>query len=357
MKAVLFFLFLTTAASAQHHKYILTPGSYYNPVQPLSGDTVYLSKGQYGYVSWGKISGDSLHPIYLTGDSVSMFNGFAFNDCNWWHISKGITVQNNPNTVGVNIDGKSGHFEIDHINFRYIYSAVWFKQEPTLTTDTSRWSTLVLDGLYWHDCTVFRTYFEGGYLGSTDQKFDRRCLAFDGNYYYPKPARVANIKIVNVTFDSTERTGLQVSGGTNVLVDRCTFNVCGLSKESNQGACLRYGLNTQKTTTTRCRFSHSWLYAFQSMASDTVKFANNQIDSATVIGKTINPQPMAAVEFDGFIYPTTLIIKNNTIGYSNNGVGTVVTASKEFLTAAGNIFSNNTGSFQNNSGVIFKTAQ
>lgn len=342
-----------------YHRFDISPGSYSNPVSPQPGDTINLLPGNYGYITFSNIYGTPSNKIIITcSGSVTMSNGFAFYDSRHIRISgkNMLWIKDNPNTVAINIEGKSSDFEIDHIKARNVYSLCWFKTEPTLYKDTSYWSTMIMDSLYMHDDSVWNSNFESLYIGSTDQNADRKCLANDGNYYYPYPASVRNIRLVNLFVDSSKRTGGQISGlllGKNVI-HNCTFLYSGTNKESNQGAAFRIGGRSVNITVDSCTFINSWLYAFQSQATGKVLFRWNNVDNATKLD-VVNPQQMAAVEFDNYGM-TTYRIRENNIGFSNNNVSVVVYGTPQTV-STNSLYYNNitTGTFQNKTSVNFKT--
>lgn len=355
MKTIL--LLLISISCFSQRKYI--PQGSSSSFRLNAGDTGVLH-GNYGYQSFSQMYGDSLHHIVFTWDTATMKNGFEFHDCKWIDIVGKLgnfTINPhvaNSGNVAINIEGKSGHFQISGVITDSCYSSIWFKTEPTLHIDTSYWSTLVMDGIWISDCVFRHSGFESIYIGSTDQKADRKSLAFDGFYYFPYPSKVANVQLDRITVDSSIRTGAQVSGliKSNSYMRNCTFSFCGLSYESNHGACFRLGGRSEDFTVSNCSFSNSWLYAVQFQGSGLIKFTKNTVSNATRLGDVINPQKMASVEFDAY-GQTTYIIKNNITGYSNNMIGYVINALPNLLTKTGNVFLNNTGIFQNFSDVKF----
>jgi hypothetical protein len=353
----------TTTQTTTYKRYDIEPNSgVYNPVHPAPGDTVYLKKGQYDWISWGNISGDSAHSIILMGDSAVMSSGFEFNDCRYWHIAGGITITSPkpvPYNVAFKIRGKSGGFEIENVDFENVYSAIWFKLECNEYKDTSYWSW-IMDGLYVHDCNVRHCHFEGFYIGSTDQSCKRPAVASDGKTYYPCPPKVRNIRLKNIYMDSCWRTGIQVSGldSSDSWIRYCTIRNSGMGHESDQGASFRLGGRSAYFNISNCTFSNSWLYAVQSQGSGLIKFVNNRVDSATHCGSN-NPQGMACVQFDNATYPTTLKIKDNIIGWSNTNVAVVIYANKPAQFTADNVYSGNItkGTFVNNTDAVFNAGQ
>lgn len=333
------------------------PGGYWVTNSNLKdGDTAYLLKGNYTY-----ISGENLNNVTFLGEpGVVLSAGFNFTNSSNLKFDGGTKTRNiqikGAGGVALSFKGKCNNIKINGVDIDGAYSYLWYKTEiDDFGADTSYWH-IKMNGLYVTNCTWTGAKFDGVYVGSTNQQANRK-IVINGKTYYPLPADVANIRFTNVYITGSYRTGMQISGctsGTN-WVKNCSIINVGTNMESDHGAALRLGGRTKNFTVDKCIFKNTWLYAFHSQASGNLVFSNNTVDSATAVAGKINPQPMAAVEFDTYNKPTFIKIYKNTIDYSNNNVPVVIYGSDKTLSDTGNVYAENTtkGSWQNKTGIKF----
>ena len=83
---------------------------------------------------------------------------------------------------------------------------------------------------------------EGMYLGSTDPNGTRQ-VSCDGANITPKPLRLGNIKVYRNIIDSTNRSGIQLSCGSEMLNEIFYNKVtnCGFEFSPNQGNGISLG--------------------------------------------------------------------------------------------------------------------
>lgn len=304
------------------HWKVVPPGGYWN-YPCTAGDTLYLD-GHYTYMSFGKVSGAKDKPIVIMGSgNVIMSNGFNFSDCNYFHITGKINIENAPGTA-LSISGKSNHFEIDGVNIDTAFYFLWFKTEPAdHPCDSSYWHSLNMDDLYVHDCNFNYCNQDGCYISSTDQNADRS-VNCNGKIYYPLPATVSNIRFERVRMTNAQRTFLQISGCSgNNYIKNCYFNNAGFEMNPYQGAGIALGGNDiGKFEIAYDTIINTYLNNFYSYASGTVNFHNNLLDSADVVSGKINAKENASVLLSA--KNATYNFYENQIGWSNNNVQLVV---------------------------------
>lgn len=350
----------------------MIPGGKWFEGNYKPGDVLHFPAGKYTYFSGANTNGTADNPITcLFDEGVEFSNGFNLTDCSFWKfdggVNKNLVIKNAPG-VALSFKGKCNGIQISGVAVDGAYSFLWFKTEVADFTDWDHWQknddgtispSFQMNGLTLTNFKFSNGKFDGCYIGSTGQNADR-AVVIDGITYHPLPAKVLNIKISNGVIDGAARTGMQVSGlvsGDNFL-KHVEIKNCGQSLEQYQGACFLIGGNSPGgMVIDNCLFDGSNLYAVRTDGGGVIQFTNNVVNNATVVNGKENDQPMAAVQFDGSDEePTTLKIENNDVCASNNNVSIVVYGSSKSITADSTFLNNSLdGSFQNFSGVVFKT--
>lgn len=335
-----------------------------------AGDILNFEGGNYTYFVLNGY-GTKDDPIQLNFKSPATFkNGFDIANAGGLIMDGGVNKNlliKGATGVPLSFKGKCRDIEIKGIAIDGAYSWLWFKTEVGEYTSWDYWnknpdgtisSNFLMSGLKLSNFDFKNANFDGCYIGSTGQQADRAVI-IEGKTYYPLPAKVANIQIENGTMDGVARTGMQISGllsGTN-YVKNVTIKNCGKSLENYQGACFLIGGNSPADIEIDGNtFDGSNLYAVRTDGGGVIKFTNNIVANSNKVNGQVRPTKMAAVQFDGMAPQTKLIITGNTVDASNNGVSIVVYGDKNTVSAE-SIFANNklAGSFQNFSGVTFKT--
>lgn len=347
------------------HWKIIPSGSYWN-YPFVKGDTLVLN-GTYGYIGF-----DHKDSGIITWVNATMTNGFAFKDCKNWHLFGklgGLQINShnaNPTNTAIDIEGKSGGFEIGGVDIDSAAYFIKFKTDPQYyPNDSSYWTSLNMDGFHFYnfDCNYAKQ--DGFYLGNTDVDGKIYFKGYGENWWHPVPGSVSNVRIEHGRITNTQRQGIQLSlarTGINFIND-CYIENTGFEWSLNhqstslyQGAGIALGKYTIVKEIARDTIKNTFLNNLYSYATGKVKITDCVFDSADIVWGVRNPQPNASVLLSAITPISMYKIRNNKIGWSNNGVGIVVYGAKSVISDTGNVIVNS-GNFINNSLATFKSTE
>src|SRR6185437_15547376 len=237
-----------------------------NPNSFLPGDTVLiLNSKTMSYISLTNQHGTSLQPIVFmnSGGQVQMIDGFAIENCTYVKVlgigakdNFGFHIQDpNSNGTAITIFGRSAGIEVSNIDIYHKTYGFWVKEEQTCydslnaitPTNPNGWT---INHISIHDNRIIKTNQEGMYLGSTDPNGARgvRCsIKINGKdtmvTQYPIAERLSDIQVYNNWIDSTNRSGIQLSGGTGTgnRIYNNHVTHCGFEDNTAQGAGIWFG--------------------------------------------------------------------------------------------------------------------
>lgn len=367
-------LLLSTCVQAQHTSAWKEVKAGSTGASAAAGDTLNFAPGNYTYFVLNGVNATKAKPVVLLFNAVATFkNGFDVTNSKGLKFDGGNAYNlkvRGATGVAFSFKGKCGDIQLIGADVDGAYSWGWFKTEVgepafanwdywTKNADGTISANYIMDGLLVKHCIFKNAAFDGWYVNSTGQQADR-AMVIDGKTFFPLPPKCANIQFEDVVMDGAARTGMQISGllSGNNYIKNVTIKNCGKSLENYQGACFLIGGNSPADIEIDGNtFDGSNLYAVRTDGGGTIKFTNNTVAHSNTVNGQIRPTKMAAVQFDGVKPQTKLIITGNTVDPSNNGVSIVVYGDKNTVSAESVIANNKlAGSFQNFSGVQFKTA-
>lgn len=345
-------------------------------VNMVSADTLIIPAGSGGGYYFGQVNGiDSLHP-FVVMNKDGMYNitsgGFEVENCkNFKIIGVGGSWGNygfKTNAAGVPVvfRGKMENYEISHVWITGgTTGGLWNKTELSevaarYNCDPKYLYPYHMKNGYFHDLLIENCGGEGFYGGSTNPLGGRDSIFCNGKWIKPRPMGLANMRIENVAVINSGRTGIQLSGadsGDN-YIRFCKVYNSGRELNSSQGAGFAVGDGSINVTLYKDSVFKSYIYNFYSYGYGIQKLAYCYGDSAGYYGTVKNPQQIPSVNLTAKMFPTTYKIKNCTFKVNSAVPFTnyVVYNNNNSMTPKGNIFDSNTGTFQNNSGIEFKTA-
>ncbi|HEX5154994.1 MAG TPA: right-handed parallel beta-helix repeat-containing protein [Parafilimonas sp.] len=328
------------------------------------GDTLVLkaSNNPYAYFSTGNLYGTESCPITIIneGGQVNLSNGMAFDNCRFVNITGTGDAKENygfkiedpaSNGVGIDIHGRSAFIEVQHI---FIYKKTygfWVKQEGSCI-DSLQYPNWVINNIYLHDNRIIKMNQEGMYLGSTDPN-GARDIPCDGKIIRPKPLRLGNIKVYNNIIDSTNRSGIQLSCGSDMLneIYNNTVTNCGFELSTIQGNGISLGGYTQARVYNN-RIDHTYALGILCLGSGKILIKDNDINnSGELSGQKANG--MAGIMVDTRptdpVDSTTVFILNNKIGSNTDYAIRIYKTVDSY--AKGNVICNNSGTAKVDDGV------
>jgi hypothetical protein len=334
----------------------------YNP-----GDTLVL---KYQAVAWTYFSLEGFHgvpglPVVVInqGGPVNMVDGMAFSDCTYMKITGtgssdqyGFNITDPAdNGVGIDIFGRSSDIEVSNVYIHHKLYGFWVKEEAQCE-DSLQFPNWVINDISIHDNLVSNVNQEGMYLGSTDPN-GTRALTCNGASITPKPLRLGNIKVYNNIIDSTNRSGIQLSGadqGTNEIYGN-KISYIGYELNVNQGNGISLGGYTHAFVHNN-NIKNTYAMGIFCLGAGFSKIIHNTITNSGQLGKNI-ANGMANIMVDTrYTSPSdsTLIwVENNTLSNCTDNNVRVYNTYPTYK--KGNIFENNSGTLNVAAGINYIT--
>jgi hypothetical protein len=294
------------------------------------GDTLVLkaSNNPYSYFAMGDLRGTVDCPITIIneGGQVTLSNGMALESCRFINITGtgdekenyGFKIEDeNAQGVGIDIHGRSAYVEVQHVFFHKKTYGLWVKQEGSCV-DSLQYPNFVISNIYIHDNKIIKMNQEGMYLGSTDP-YGARDIMCDNKITHPQPLRLGNIKVYNNIVDSTNRSGIQLSCGSEMMneIFNNTVSNCGFELSDIQGNGISLGGYTSAKVYNN-NINHTYALGIMCLGSGKILIKDNTINnSGNLNGHKING--MAGIMVD--TRPTNPIVKTNVF-ILNNKIGT-----------------------------------
>ncbi len=338
------------------HWHVVDPGSYWNYPCP-AGDTLDLQKGIYGYMSFGTESGnDSLHPnVIVCEPGVTFSKGLSWTDCHYWKLDgqNNLYINNHQTTTAITVQGKSSDFEFCRFVIDSCLYGWWFKQDAfSYPNDSSYWfGKYFIHNIFIHDVKAMHGNQDCGYEGSTDEP-PKIFASYYGKSRTERPMGLMHIRNYKDTVIDFRRSGIQMSGCWDCVVDQCVFKNFGdPSQGYNQGAGIRAGYNDSDITITNNYVDSTMIYNSDCYAKGKIVYRNNTFNHAGVCSRGVNSQGIPNVNIVAFFFPTTIRLINNNIGLNSAKPSTNIAlyGSAAFYTASGNKI-NNSGAWYNLTG-------
>jgi hypothetical protein len=336
----------------------------YNP-----GDTLVLksSGNPYSYFSLEGFHGVAGAPVVIIneGGQVQLVDGFSFSDCSYLHLTGagnkgtkyGFHIED-PGSQGVAVDiyGRSQQIGVNNVEIHNKTYGFWVKEDE-MCADSLQFPNWVINHISLHDNHISRTNQEGMYLGCTDPN-GFIGVSCNGVTIYPKPLRLGSITVYNNIIDSTNRSGIQLSGGDHGVneIYNNTISNSGFELNANQGNGISLGGYTHANVYGN-NIKNSYAMGIFCLGAGLSKIYNNTIANSGHLGSnTING--MSNIMIDTRI---TSPVDSTVIWVENNSLSVATDASIRLYATyptygAGNIFSGNTGTMNIVSGVPYSTA-
>ncbi|MEO8712550.1 MAG: right-handed parallel beta-helix repeat-containing protein [Parafilimonas sp.] len=290
------------------------------------GDTLVLT-GTWSYCTLDGICGNAKNSVVLLnqGSQVQLSSGFSFTNCRYIRLlGRGssdnygfrISVPANDG-VGITITGRSSHITVSNVDIYNKTYGFWVKQEASCV-DSLQYPNWTINHIKIHDCRIKKANQEAMYLGSTDPN-GTRAINCNGQIIYPKPLRLAGIKVYNMIIDSTYRSGIQLScasQGDNEIYNNTITN-CGFEYVSNgQGSGISLGGYSQANIHDNT-IINTYTMGISSLGAGLVTIENNIVKNSGILGGFSVPG-MASIMIDtrntNPADSTTFQVKNNTLG-------------------------------------------
>lgn len=271
---------------ADEGKYINGNNFDYSP-----GDTLVLTASQnpYSYFSLESFHGTASCPVTIIneGGQVKLVNGMAFSNCTYLKVTGtgnndkyGFYIED-PESAGVAIDvyGRSKNIEINNV---YIHNKTYgfrVKQEASCA-DSLQYPNWVIDSIFIHDNLIRKINKEGMYLGSINPDSTRQ-IDCNGDTISAKPLRLGNIRVSRNIVDSTNRSGIQLSGASegDNIIGRNKISNCGYDFDSNESS----GISLGEYTHARVRYNeitNTFAMGILVLGSGKINIRYNIIDSS-----------------------------------------------------------------------------
>jgi len=293
------------------------------------GDTLVLqaSNNPYTYFAIGALHGTEDCPITIIneGGQINLSNGMALDNCRFINITGtgnskenyGFKIEDPASQgVGVDIHGRSSNIEIQHVFIHNKTYGFWVKQEGSCI-DSLQYPNWVIGNIYIHDNKIVKMNQEGMYLGSTDPNGARN-VSCDGKVIHPMPLRLGNIKVYNNIVDSTNRSGIQLSCGSEIMneIFNNTVTNCGFELSDIQGNGISLG-GYSSAKIYNNKINHTYALGIMCLGSGKILIKNNTIDnSGNLNGNKTNG--MAGIMIDtrptNPVDSTNFFILDNKIG-------------------------------------------
>lgn len=294
------------------------------------GDTLVLS-GSWTYCTLDGICGVPGAPVVLInqGGQVHLTSGFSFTNCRYLKLlgtgstnKYGFLVSVSANDgVAITITGRSSHIEVSNVDVYNKTYGYWVKQEASCI-DSLQFPNWTINHINIHDGRIRKSNQEGMYLGSTDPN-GIRAISCNGNIIYPKPLRLAYIKVHDMIIDSTYRSGIQLScasrGENNIFNN--TITNCGYEYVSNgQGSGISLGGYTQANIYNNT-INNTYTMGISSLGAGLVSIYNNSVKNSGILSGHRVPG-MASIMIDtrntNPADSTTFKIKDNVLGVNTD---------------------------------------
>ncbi len=305
-------------------KYISGGSFAYSP-----GDTLVLTASQnpYSYFSLEGIHGTATCPVTIMneGGQVQMVNGMALSNCTNIKISGtgskdkyGFYIEDKVNGgVAIDVYGRSANVEINNIYVHNKTYGLWVKEEVQCA-DSLNFPNWVIDSISIHDNLIVKTGQEGMYLGSTNPNGGDRQINCNGKLIAPTPLRLGDIRVFNNIIDSTNRSGIQLSGasaGNNIIYNN-TISNCGYELNVNQGN----GISLGGYTHARVRgnnINNTYAMGIFVLGSGSIHLRNNIINNSGHLGGHV-ANGMASIMVDTRLTTpvdsSSLLVEDNQLG-------------------------------------------
>ena len=270
------------------------------------GDTLVL-KGDWSYLSLENFYGDEKNRVIIIneGSQVKLTNGISLTNCRYMRLlgkgtkdKYGFRIEEQINDgVGVSIQGRSAYIEVANVDIYNKTYGYWVKQEASCI-DSLQYPNWVINHIRIHDGRIKKVNQEGLYLGSTDPN-GTRSISCNGKIIQPKPLRLGNIQVFNMIIDSTNRSGIQLSCGSegvNRIHDNVITN-CGYEFQPNGQGC---GISLGGYTTARVynnTINNTYTAGMMCLGAGQLTVQNNSIkNSGKLGGKSV--KGMASIMID-----------------------------------------------------------
>ena len=293
--------------------YLTGPGVYIDGkvfVDPATkkkiepGDTIVLKSNiAYTYVSFEDVHGDTSCPVTVVneGGQVKMTNGFGLSDTTYFIINGsavdgvdyGFHISDYPSTgvgPGVDINHKSAHIEVHHVDiFQKQYGFV-IKQDP-LCDDQYNYPNWQIDDISVHNNQIINTGQEGMYIGNTAPNGIGRTITCcgtescaSGETRSPIPARLSNVRVNDNIVQNNARAGIQysdVASGTVNEIYRNYIYDTGSEHNPDQGGGIVIGGDAFSKICGNY-ISHTWNSPIIAQGFYKTLIENNHVDHCGV---------------------------------------------------------------------------
>jgi hypothetical protein len=262
-----------------------TTGNPFNyTLQP--GDTITLKATDVHrtYMALESIHGTAACPIVVINEGgAADVEGISLTHCTYMKVMGtgfvgvplGLDMTVPLGTVGqsITVQGRSRCIEVAGIySYGRNYGA-WIKQDPSCV-DSTNYPNWIMDSVKLHDCTFKRINQDVVYAGNTSPNGTGTAC---GLKY---PFHLAAIEIYNLTIDSANRTGIQLSechGGS--IHDNVISNM-GFEYNQSQGTAIAIGGQSFEIHVYNNTVKNTFLYSLLNLGKGRNYFENNTTDSS-----------------------------------------------------------------------------
>ncbi|WP_158559378.1 right-handed parallel beta-helix repeat-containing protein [Deminuibacter soli] len=323
---------VTPPSGVKHKRIYLKQGGdkgFYSNGKDFSyeaGDTLVLKENDWSYCSFENFYGTKSDPLVIVNEAaqIRLSAGFAFSSCKYIKLTGSGTSDKYgflisdavKGGVGVDIHGHSSNIEVERIDITRKTYGYWVKQEGSCV-DSLQYPNFTISDIHIHDGRIHNVTQEGMYLGSTDPN-GTRAVNCSGSVIYPRPLRLGNITVNNMIIDSTNRSGIQLSGadqGTNEIYSNTVSN-SGFEYNTAQGNGISLGGYTHANVHDNS-INHSFALGILVLGAGKIDIENNTVDNSGNLNGKVTPG-MASIMVDTRrtdpVVKSTLIIKNNKLG-------------------------------------------
>ncbi|MBV9962978.1 MAG: right-handed parallel beta-helix repeat-containing protein [Parafilimonas sp.] len=329
-----------------------------------AGDTIVLSASAnpYSYFAVGNLYGTKDCPITIIneGGQVYLINGMAIDNSRFVNITGtgdakenyGFKIEDpNSNGVGIDIHGRSSNIEVQHIFIHNKTYGFWVKQEGSCI-DSLQFPNWIIRNIFIHDNKIVKMNQEGMYLGSTDPN-GARDIQCNGHALHPKPLHLGNIKVYNNIVDSTNRSGIQLSCGSEMMneIFNNTVTNCGFEMSDIQGNGISLG-GYSNAKIYNNKIDHTYALGIMCLGSGKILIKDNTIDNSGNLNEK-KANGMAGIMIDtrptNPVDSTNFFILNNKIGSNTDHSIRVYKTVDSYAKA--NVICNNSGNAEVAKGV------
>jgi hypothetical protein len=244
----------------------------------MPGDEIAIkaSEAHRTYLSFENVHGTAQNHITILAEGgTADVEGISLTHCSYVDIigTFDMTIALGSPGQAITVTGRSRCIEVMNCSVYGRNYGAWIKTDPSCV-DSTNYPNWIIDSVKIHDCSFRRIGQDVIYAGNTLPNGTSEC----GVIRYPMHLKA--IELYNLTIDSANRTGIQISECHGGSIHNCTISNVGFEYKQNQGVGISVGGQSFEIHVYNNTVKNSFLYGLLNLGKGRNYFENNTVDSS-----------------------------------------------------------------------------